>query len=475
VGGGMDGSSGEGSGVMLCSSLPVTTIPSPYQLATEFHGLLLQTLSNLIGGLVCGMPYMWLRSLPQLAQLACIMATNNPTTVNIQGLEHIFSLPHIVRACLVPYLEDNDISALREINFPDHPFSTSSIRPSVAAVTTTSTAYWDWIQLHLTKSPVSINLLFYAARLRDLHLLTHLKEQGHRPRALPTGELSLGHLGTIRYRKFEEKDICAQAAKAGHLEILQWARANGCPWNEETCAGAARCGHLEVLQWARANGCPWDEDTYADAAFGGHLEVLQWARANGCPWDKETCAGAASGGHLEVLQWARANGCPWDKETCAGAASGGHLEVLQWARANGCPWDKSTCSRAALWGNFEILQWTRVNGCPWDEGTCASAAYRGNLEVLQWARANGCLWDEETCADAALGGHLEVLQWARANGCPWDKKTCTMAARSDNLEILQWARANGCPWDKQACEQASKYEHGRVTEWLETQFNPIFE
>jgi hypothetical protein len=36
--------------------------------------------------------------------------------------------------------------------------------------------------------------------------------------------------------------------------------------------------------------------------------MLQWARANGCPWDEFTCAYAAEGGHLEMLQWARANG-----------------------------------------------------------------------------------------------------------------------------------------------------------------------
>jgi len=30
--------------------------------------------------------------------------------------------------------------------------------------------------------------------------------------------------------------------------------------------------------------------------------VLQWARANGCPWDEDTCTSAAQGGHLEVLQ-----------------------------------------------------------------------------------------------------------------------------------------------------------------------------
>jgi hypothetical protein len=27
--------------------------------------------------------------------------------------------------------------------------------------------------------------------------------------------------------------------------------------------------------------------------------VLQWARANGCPWDESTCANAAERGHLE--------------------------------------------------------------------------------------------------------------------------------------------------------------------------------
>jgi len=64
-----------------------------------------------------------------------------------------------------------------------------------------------------------------------------------------------------------------------------------------------------VLQWARAQGCPWDEETCSEAAYGGHLEVLQWARAQGCPWDNQTCQRAADGGHLDVLHWARAKGC----------------------------------------------------------------------------------------------------------------------------------------------------------------------
>jgi hypothetical protein len=42
----------------------------------------------------------------------------------------------------------------------------------------------------------------------------------------------------------------------GHLEILKWARDNGCPWNELTCSYAAEHGHLEVLKWAINNNCP---------------------------------------------------------------------------------------------------------------------------------------------------------------------------------------------------------------------------
>ena len=99
------------------------------------------------------------------------------------------------------------------------------------------------------------------------------------------------------------------------VERLRWARANGCPWNEQTCAEVAKGGHVEVLKWARENGCPWDALTCVYAAMGGRLEVLKWARESGCPWDARTCAYAAGGGELEVLKWARENGCPWDEYT----------------------------------------------------------------------------------------------------------------------------------------------------------------
>ena len=59
-------------------------------------------------------------------------------------------------------------------------------------------------------------------------------------------------------RAFERytKDVCVWAARRGCLEVLKWARVNGCPWDERVCEFAAEGGHLEVLRWAHANGCP---------------------------------------------------------------------------------------------------------------------------------------------------------------------------------------------------------------------------
>ena len=100
---------------------------------------------------------------------------------------------------------------------------------------------------------------------------------------------------------------------------------------------AARHGYLEVFEkyWSQGRNPHWprDKNTCGWAAFGGHLELVKWLRANGCPWGVRTSAYAARGGQLEVLQWMRAQDppCPWNFKVCSSAARNGHLEVLRWA------------------------------------------------------------------------------------------------------------------------------------------------
>ena len=158
---------------------------------------------------------------------------------------------------------------------------------------------------------------------------------------------------------------------------------------------AARCGYLQVFEKYWSQGPQeklsklWDEDTCSWAAFRGHLEVIKWLRAKGCPWGKVTSYRAADGGHLEVLQWMRDQDppCPWDWSVCYHAAFRGHLEVLRWARSQGCPWDGQALLAAAKGGHLEVLQWMLKKRCPYSKRKCREAAVKGGKrarKVLEW-------------------------------------------------------------------------------------------
>ena len=109
----------------------------------------------------------------------------------------------------------------------------------------------------------------------------------------------------------DQRDI-PLAAKLGCLTALKNLLQRGHLRTCVVCKCAAQGGQLEVLKWARKNGCSWDEDTCANAAEGGHLEVLKWARENGCPWNWRLCARAVvEGGHLDAQKWMRANCALW--------------------------------------------------------------------------------------------------------------------------------------------------------------------
>ena len=247
------------------------------------------------------------------------------------------------------------------------------------------------------------------------------------------------------------KHVLYIAARYGYLEVFEKYWSQGPQeklskvWDEDTCGWAAQGGHLEVMKWLRAKGCPWNEETSIDAAFGGHLEVLQWMRAQDppCPWNSDVCLDAAEQGHLDVLRWVRSQGCPWDERVPYAAAEGGHLEVLQWSRTQDppCPWNSDVCSFAAKKGHLEILRWARSQGCPWDEEVSWAAANNGHLEVLRWARSQGCPWDGRAPRAAALWGHLKVLKWLIKEGCPYSKRKCRMAAARGEeraRKVLEW-------------------------------------
>ena len=64
------------------------------------------------------------------------------------------------------------------------------------------------------------------------------------------------------------------APSGGNLELVQWLRAEGCPWNTLTCHYVVETGQVEVLRWARENGCPWVYSTKIEAEKLGYTDDL---------------------------------------------------------------------------------------------------------------------------------------------------------------------------------------------------------
>ena len=72
-----------------------------------------------------------------------------------------------------------------------------------------------------------------------------------------------------------ERSFCSEVAKTNKLELLEWAREEKkCEWNGKTINAAAGQGNLEMIKYCVANECPLDVRACAEAARYGHLEIL---------------------------------------------------------------------------------------------------------------------------------------------------------------------------------------------------------
>src|SRR5271169_5837919 len=80
-------------------------------------------------------------------------------------------------------------------------------------------------------------------------------------------------------------DRTPKGAAAGSAELAAWYYELDPTCRDWLCEEAARAGHLAALQWARAQRPPgpWSASTCRRAAEGGNLALLQWARAHGAP------------------------------------------------------------------------------------------------------------------------------------------------------------------------------------------------
>ena len=284
---------------------------------------------------------------------------------------------------------------------------------------------------------------------------------------------------------FNKNNICTSAAKTGQIHVIEWARSNvlNCKWNSETCNAAAKGGHINTIIWLMSNGCnfytygictmaakkghlnildAWSE--YCDngifrlAILHGHFHILEWGDANKYIFINHTFLivifkEAIRLNNLEIVKWCIEKGFK-DKKSWIShmAAHYNHFGMLKWlVQENGYKLNCAISYESACNGNLEMLKWARKHGCAWGIAVCTEAAKNGHLQILKWARKHKCPWNEDICKIASKNGHIHVLKWAHENDCAWDKWVTTYAIMQSRFKILKWAIRNGCDIDEDVC------------------------
>jgi len=215
---------------------------------------------------------------------------------------------------------------------------------------------------------------------------------------------------------------CDAAARCGRLEMLQWLRDKKCPWGVMTCRFAARGGYFDIVQWAITNGCPWDKDWVpTEAARSGHLPMLQWLAKEGGRLSSHVSAAAANRGNVEMMRWLLAQQCPRDHRSLHKAVRQGSLDLLCLLLTQGDAWDAESAVIAAAFGHIHILNYARNAG--YDLGSvCRASATVGRFDIFAWAHTNGVCNHSPNCEweYTSLLRYMASIHWiVSTSGSLW--------------------------------------------------------
>ncbi|GLC49487.1 hypothetical protein PLESTB_000224400 [Pleodorina starrii] len=193
------------------------------------------------------------------------------------------------------------------------------------------------------------------------------------------------------------------AVRAGNVDAaearLQWLRGRGYPLEAGLADTAVSVGNLAALRFLVEEAGVRPTGDQFDAARQGHLAVLQYLHASGLPVNTRFVAEAAArAGHLPLVAWAvEALGvAPADGAASLldRAAASGNLELMAWLHVRGWALGPTAILNGAESGCEEALEWLVERGCPFplDGGAYLRAARNGDLAMLRCLHRLGCPW-----------------------------------------------------------------------------------
>lgn len=319
----------------------------------------------------------------------------------------------------------------------------------------------------------------------------------------------------------------AEAAAAGHLEVLQWLKTYD-PDAEEHLAGAvrdaARDGRFAIVKWLYENVepdavtaeievealCDTVEEgdlamakllyelrrhAYEEGSFdlmspiemavtAGDFELVQLVHEYVCKeFDlREALCEAAGKGSTDTARWLieKSRTTTDYDEAFLQAVENGHLETAQFLRRCGLSGDlyRDALSGAAGSGHFGMAKWvfrSLRDGCrspsAAEQVAVGRAAAGGHFDIVKWLHAHRSEAGrpQYDWSEAAAHGNLDIIEWFVENS---DRVAHSVeldfAIECGDLEVIKWLHENttvGC--SDSAMDTAAEYDHLEILEWLQ--------
>ena len=238
------------------------------------------------------------------------------------------------------------------------------------------------------------------------------------------------------------------ASGNGHLDLMDWARQGGCRFGPECIEAAAASNRKNVVEWLRgiADRTSWPGRGLVGACGNGHLDLVEWAYANGCDFSPECIEAAAETNRKDVVEFlALTARVQWPRNGLVGAAHRGHCDLMRWCLQRGCGYDTTTIASAARGGRVDMLEVFEAHADLPKDMSYASlrATMNGHLGVIEWLDAKELSYDrDQTMQTAAVMGRLRIVQYLVSKGCGPIRNTAIDAVTGGNVDIVEWLVTN---------------------------------
>ncbi|ELR11808.1 uncharacterized protein ACA1_362960 [Acanthamoeba castellanii str. Neff] len=142
-----------------------------------------------------------------------------------------------------------------------------------------------------------------------------------------------------------------KCAGAGRHDVAAWLHDEGHAIPASALYNAMIHNKVETAKWVRAKAppIPWNYATANEVIVRGHLQMVRWMFAEGCPYVGQMAIYAGACGHTDILAFFL---CELKQtlgaEVALAACSNGRAGVFQWLADHRCPLDSNECLNAAM-------------------------------------------------------------------------------------------------------------------------------